>query len=63
MADHCDSCRYFGRGYMLQGMKVPSYCNRHFHSQRGDDPACKDYSEIDTRSIEHPPYAHPGDVA
>ena len=43
--------------------KVPSFCTKHFHSQAGDDPACKQFEHIDTRSIQHPPYDHPGDVA
>ena len=43
MADTCQTCKHFQRGYRLQGMKVPDFCNRHFHSQRSDDPACKQY--------------------
>ena len=59
----CDQCRHWRRGYRLYGSKVPSFCGFHFHSQAGDDPACKDFGKIDTRSIEHPHYAHPGDMA
>ncbi len=36
----CTDCAHFHRGYRLQGMRVPDFCNRHFHSQHGDDPAC-----------------------
>lgn len=43
MADTCQTCKHFQRGYWLQGMKVPDFCNRHFHAQRSDDPACKQY--------------------
>lgn len=63
MGAHCTDCRYYQRGYTLQLMKVPDFCTRHFHSQRGDDPACSQFNPIDTRSIQHPPYDHPGDVA
>jgi hypothetical protein len=63
MRDRCDMCRFWHRGYRLQSMKMPSFCNKHFHSQAGDDPACKQFEHIDTRSIQHPPYDHPGDVA
>ena len=59
----CTDCRFWRRGYYLQGFKVPSFCGRHFHSQVGHDPACESYDEIDTASIWHPPYNHPGDVA
>jgi hypothetical protein len=40
----CNDCSFFKRGYRLQGMKVPDWCDRHFHSQRSDDPACKDFN-------------------
>ena len=40
---HCTDCWHFQRGYMLQGMRVPSFCNRHFHSQHGDDPVCEQF--------------------
>lgn len=63
MRYRCDLCCYWTRGYTLQTMKVPSFCTKHFHSQAGDDPACKQFEHIDTRSIQHPPYDHPGDVA
>lgn len=59
----CETCKFWRRGYRLQGFKVPSWCDRHFHSQNGGDTACKQYDKIDTRSIQHPPYDHPGDVA
>jgi hypothetical protein len=32
---------------MLHRSRVPSFCNRHFHSQAGDDPACKDFDPIE----------------
>lgn len=45
MSEYCDTCRFWSKGYRLQGSKVPSFCNRHFHSQQGNDPACKDYDK------------------
>lgn len=44
MGDTCDECRFWHKGYMLQRSRVPAFCNRHFHSQRGNDPACKDFA-------------------
>jgi len=44
MADErCIDCAHFHRGYRLQGMRVPDFCNRHFHSQHADDPACNEF--------------------
>lgn len=51
MSDTCNDCIFFKRGYRLQGMKVPDWCDKHFHSQRRDDPACDQFSTI----------PHPGD--
>lgn len=59
----CKQCRYWRKGYRLHSLKVPDFCDRHFHSQRGDALACAQFENIDTRSIQHPPYSHPGDVA
>ena len=42
---HCIDCANFQRGYRLQGMKVPDFCKKHFHSQRHDDPACESFAE------------------
>lgn len=48
MADlTCLKCAFFKRGYRLQGMKIPDFCTRHHHSQHGEDPACKEFKEID----------------
>ena len=47
MNNHCDECRHWCRGYRLQGFRVPSFCNKHFHSQAGDDPACAQFEEIE----------------
>lgn len=44
---HCADCRHFHKGYRLQGMKVPSFCNAGFCSVSHDDPACKDFAEKD----------------
>ncbi len=63
MKDTCKDCRFFKRGYRLQNMKIPDWCDRHFHSQRSDDHACAEFQPMDTRSIQHPPYCHPGDMA
>ena len=43
MGDRCADCVHWARGYRLQGMKVPDFCSRHFHSQHGDDPACDQF--------------------
>ncbi len=59
----CNQCRFWRRGYRLQGFNVPSWCDKHFHSQPGDDPCCAQFENIDTRSIQHPEYDHSGDVA
>lgn len=50
MAETCKECRHWRKGYMLHGLRVPDFCNRHFHSQRSDDPACK---EFETREKEN----------
>ncbi|MDA8251643.1 MAG: hypothetical protein M0Z28_21075 [Rhodospirillales bacterium] len=44
---HCVDCRHFHKGYRLQGMKVPPFCNAGFCSVSHDDPACKDFAEKD----------------
>jgi hypothetical protein len=44
--NQCDECRHWHKGYMLHRSRVPSFCNRHFHSQRGDDPACAQFEEL-----------------
>lgn len=41
----CDQCEHWHSGYRLQGMKVPAFCNRHFHSQAGDDPVCEQFTQ------------------
>lgn len=41
----CRECRHWHGGYHLQGMRVPSFCNRHNHSQRGDDLACREFAD------------------
>lgn len=41
----CDQCYYWHKGYHVQGMKVPSFCTRHHHSQLGNDPACPEYAD------------------
>ena len=43
MGDRCADCVHWACGYRLQGMKVPDFCSRHFHSQHGDDPACDQF--------------------
>lgn len=43
MSEQCKDCVFWKRGYRLQGFKVPDFCARHFHSQHGDNPACKDF--------------------
>lgn len=43
----CDQCRFWRKGYRLQGFKVPSWCDRHFHSQPGDDMCCAQFDDID----------------
>jgi hypothetical protein len=43
MVNDLCSVPLFQRGYRLQGIKVPDFCNRHFHSQRSDDPACQQF--------------------
>lgn len=39
----CDQCSYWHKGYMLHRSRMPSFCNRHFHSQQGNDPACAEF--------------------
>jgi len=41
----CLTCYFFKKGYRLQGLKIPDFCEKHFHSQSSDDPACKEYQE------------------
>lgn len=43
----CDQCQHWHKGYMLHRSRMPSFCNRHFHSQAGNDPACKDFEPKD----------------
>ena len=43
-AEHCKDCAHFHKGYRLQGVKVPDFCNKHFHSQSADDPACTEFA-------------------
>ena len=50
MADRCEVCRFWSRGYRLQGFKVPSFCDRHNHSQPGDDPVCGEFQAKDANS-------------
>lgn len=40
----CDQCSHWHKGYMLHRSRVPSFCNRHFHSQHGYDPACEQFT-------------------
>ncbi len=63
MTQRCTDCAFWRKGYTMGGFKVPSFCDRHYHSQHGDDAACKQFDAIGLRSIQHPPYVHPGDVA
>lgn len=41
----CRDCAFWHKGYTLHASRVPSFCTRHFHSQRGDDKACKDFND------------------
>lgn len=41
----CHDCAHFQRGYRVYGSRVPSSCNRHFHTIHGDDPACDQFRE------------------
>jgi hypothetical protein len=41
--DRCKNCRFWSKGYRLQTMKTPPFCDRHNHSQPGDDPACMEF--------------------
>jgi hypothetical protein len=41
--EHCANCQHFRKGYRLQGLKVPDFCNWHFHSPSHDDPACDEF--------------------
>ena len=40
MKDDCGNCRYFHKGYRLQGFGVPASCVREFHTVGETDPAC-----------------------
>ncbi len=68
-ANHCDECRFWSKGYRLQGMKIPSFCDKHFHSQAGNDPACDQFAADDLGEpgsnewLSHSPNFHPGDIA
>lgn len=44
----CDACQHWHKGYMLHRSRVPSFCNRHFHSQRGSDHACAQFEAKET---------------
>ena len=44
---HCADCCFFHKGYRLQRMRVPSFCNHHFHSVAHDDPACAQFGVKD----------------
>ena len=43
--DRCHDCANFNRGYRVYGSKVPSSCNRWFHTVHGDGPACPEYCQ------------------
>ena len=43
--DRCRDCAFWHKGYTLHASRVPSFCTRHFHSQSGDDKACKDFND------------------
>ena len=43
--ERCRDCAFWRNGYTLQTLRVPSFCDRHFHSQRGDDKACEDFND------------------
>ena len=43
MSETCADCAFFKRGYRLQSLKIPDWCDKHFHSQRHDDPACDQF--------------------
>lgn len=45
--ESCGTCQHWQKGYMLHRSRVPSFCNRHFHSQNGDDPACAQFEPRD----------------
>jgi hypothetical protein len=36
---------------MIQRLRVPSFCARHHHSQRGNDPACRDFGVSDEAEL------------
>ena len=63
MVTTCGECRFWRSGYVLQGAKVPAFCDRHFANRRKHDPICAEFSPSAPRSIQHPPYSHPGDAA
>lgn len=44
----CDACQHWHKGYMLHRSRVPSFCNRHFHSQCGSDRACAQFAPKET---------------
>ena len=44
----CRDCRYWHKGYLLQGFKMPGTCNKApFTYAAYDDPACGDFAEKD----------------
>ena len=43
--ERCRDCAFWRNGYTLQTLRVPSFCDRHFHSQSGDDKACEDFND------------------
>lgn len=47
----CSACRHWHQGYMIQRLRVPSFCARHHHSQRGNDPACRDFGVSDEAEL------------
>jgi hypothetical protein len=48
MKNECANCRHFHGGYRLQGFKVPSSCNRHFHTVSASDPACEHHGRVNS---------------
>lgn len=42
----CQDCKFWHKGYLLQGFKMPASCNKEpFAYAKHDDPACKDFEE------------------
>ena len=42
----CQDCKFWHKGYLLQGYKMPATCNKEpFAYAKNDDPACKDFEE------------------